>query len=105
MRSESKRFALVDRAANSGVIVIAKAGRPMARLVPLATRRGPRPLRMHRHEIWIGDDFDDPLRPEIQDAFEPPSAASDSAFRTKSGRSMGRKCVHPETVSTRNPGP
>jgi prevent-host-death family protein len=61
---------LVERAAKGEEIIIAKAGRPLARLVPLAAHRGPRPLGMYRGEIQIGDDFDDPLPAEIQDAFE-----------------------------------
>jgi len=61
---------LVERAANGEEIIIAKAGRPLARLVPLAARSGPRPLGLYRGEIRIGGDFDDPLPQEIQDAFE-----------------------------------
>ncbi len=35
---------LVERAAAGEEIAIAKAGRPLARLMPLARRAGPRPL-------------------------------------------------------------
>jgi prevent-host-death family protein len=52
---------LVERAAAGEEIIIAKAGRPLARLVPLAKRQGPRPLGLYRGQIRIGDDFDDPL--------------------------------------------
>ena len=61
---------LVERAAAGEEIIIAKAGRAMARLVPLAKRTKPRPLGFMQGEIWIGDDFDDPLPDEIQSAFE-----------------------------------
>ena len=63
--------ALVERAAAGEEIIIAKAGRPLARLVPLeGARAGDRPLGMYRGLIHIGDDFDDPLPQDIQDAFD-----------------------------------
>jgi prevent-host-death family protein len=61
---------LVERAAAGEEIVIAKAGRPLARLVPLATRTAPRVLGLWADQVRIGDDFDDPLPEEIQRAFE-----------------------------------
>ena len=60
---------LVERAANGEEIIIAKAGKPMARLVPLNPRRGPRKLGQWKGKVWMADDFDD-LPQEIQDAFE-----------------------------------
>ncbi|GJG86982.1 hypothetical protein tb265_21630 [Gemmatimonadetes bacterium T265] len=65
---------LVDRAAAGEEIVIAKAGTPMARLVPLPAPDKP-PLRkpgLLKGKIWVADDFDDPLPPDIQDALEDP---------------------------------
>ncbi len=59
---------LVERAAAGEEIVIAKAGRPVARLV--AHRPDPVPRRPGalRGRIWIADDFDDaPAR--LLDAF------------------------------------
>ena len=61
---------LVDRAANGEEIVIAKAGRPMARLVPLERRTAPRPLGLLAGQVWVGDDFDDPLPDDLQRAFD-----------------------------------
>lgn len=61
---------LVERAAAGEEIVIAKAGRPLARLVPMATRTTPRVLGLWADQVRIGDDFDDPLPEEIQRAFE-----------------------------------
>ena len=52
---------LVDRAAAGEEIVIAKSGRPMARLVPLRRRTAPRPLGLLRGQVTLGDDFDAPL--------------------------------------------
>jgi prevent-host-death family protein len=61
---------LVERAARGEEIVIAKAGRPFARLVSLATRTAPRPLGMLACEIEVGADFDDPLPDGMRQAFE-----------------------------------
>ena len=63
---------LVDRAAAGEEIIIAKAGRPLARLVPIEKKEalGPRPLGLLKGQVMIGDDFDDPLPEDIMDAFE-----------------------------------
>ena len=61
---------LVERAAEGEEIIIAKAGRPLARLVPLAQRTGPRPLGLLAGEVRVGPDFDDPLPATIREAFE-----------------------------------
>ena len=61
---------LVERAAAGEEIIIAKAGRPKARLVPLATPRLPRRPGGAEGKIWMADDFDDPLPDDIQAAFE-----------------------------------
>ena len=50
---------LVERAAAGEEIIIAKAGKPMAKLVPLAPDRTPRKLGSMRGKIWMADDFDD----------------------------------------------
>jgi prevent-host-death family protein len=60
---------LLDRAAAGEEIIIARAGRPVARLVPLAD---PSTLRRSpggwRGQVRISDDFDE-LPPEIDAAF------------------------------------
>jgi prevent-host-death family protein len=61
---------LVERAAQGEEIVIAKAGKPKAKLVPFreaASRREPANLL---GITFIAEDFDQPLPPEIQSAFE-----------------------------------
>ena len=61
---------LVERAAAGEEIIIAKAGKPRARLVPLPERvREPRRPGGWKGQIWIADDFDDPLPPEIMAGF------------------------------------
>jgi prevent-host-death family protein len=61
---------LVDRAANGEEIILSKAGKPMAKLVPY--HRSPEPRRPGGWEgrVRISEDFDAPLPPEIQGAFE-----------------------------------
>ena len=60
---------LLDRVQKGEEIVIAKAGKPVARLVPFA-RPGERPLGLDAGKVWIAPDFDAPLPPEIQKSFE-----------------------------------
>jgi prevent-host-death family protein len=60
---------LVDRAAAGEEIVIARSGKPVARLVPLAEPRSPRRLGLYRGEIRVAEDFDE-LPPDLQLAFE-----------------------------------
>jgi prevent-host-death family protein len=61
---------LVDRAARGEEIVIAKAGHPQARLGPVATKRARRHPGGGRGKVWIADDFDAALPPELLAAFE-----------------------------------
>lgn len=52
---------LVDEAAAGEEIVIAKAGKPMVRLVPVAPKRRRTGFGEMKGRIWIADDFDAPL--------------------------------------------
>lgn len=61
---------LVDRAALGEEIVIAKAGIPTARLVPLRAVHENRVPGRWAGTITIADDFDAPLSAEILAAFE-----------------------------------
>jgi prevent-host-death family protein len=49
---------LLDRAAAGEEIVIGRAGKPVARLVPLADRQ-PRVFGALAGQVWISPDFDD----------------------------------------------
>jgi prevent-host-death family protein len=60
---------LVERAAAGEEIIIAKAGKPKARLVPLADRALRKPGGWEG-KVWVADDFDEPLPPEILEGFE-----------------------------------
>lgn len=61
---------LVDRAAAGEEIVIAKAGTPVARLVPLAVAGSGRMPGRWAGKVKIADDFDAALPAELLDAFE-----------------------------------
>jgi prevent-host-death family protein len=67
--AKSRFSALVERAAAGEEIIIAKAGRPRARLVPFSTAQQPREPGGWEGRVWIADDFDDPLPPEILKGF------------------------------------
>jgi len=60
---------LVERAARGEEIVIAKAGVPMARLVPLATKQRTRQPGGWETGVWVAPDFDAPLPAEILRSF------------------------------------
>ncbi|MFQ5742827.1 MAG: type II toxin-antitoxin system Phd/YefM family antitoxin [Acidobacteriota bacterium] len=61
---------LVDRAAAGEEIIIAKSGKPLAKLVPLPKPSQPRQPGGWEGRIWISEDFDEPLPEDIQTAFE-----------------------------------
>lgn len=60
---------LVDRAAAGEEIIIAKAGKPLARLVAIGRRTEPRPLGLLAGQMRIGDDFDAPLPDSVMRGF------------------------------------
>jgi len=51
---------LVERAAAGEEVVIAKAGKPVAKLVPFRERRKPRKPGAWRGKIWMAPDWDSP---------------------------------------------
>ena len=67
--AKSQLSKLVERAAAGERIVIAKAGRPLARLVPLASLAEPRRPGGWEGKAWIAEDFDDALPPETLKGF------------------------------------
>jgi prevent-host-death family protein len=61
---------LVDEAASGAEIVIARAGKPVARLVPLAPEPKRRVLGAMEGQFVYPDDFLDPLPDDLLDLFE-----------------------------------
>jgi prevent-host-death family protein len=60
---------LVERAAGGEEIIIAKNGRPMARLVPFGARATARVPGLLKGQIRIAADFDAPLPDDVARAF------------------------------------
>ena len=61
---------LLDDLASGTETIIAKAGKPVARLVPYAGGRTPRQPGFLKGKLRTPADFDAPLPDEILDAFE-----------------------------------
>ncbi|HXW85513.1 MAG TPA: type II toxin-antitoxin system prevent-host-death family antitoxin [Candidatus Binataceae bacterium] len=55
---------LVEEAADGEEIIIAKAGKPRARLVRCEPLRKRRKLGWMKGKIWVSDDFDAPMTDE-----------------------------------------
>ena len=60
---------LLERVERGEEIVIARAGRPVARLVPVAPKADKRPIGLYKGQIWMSDDFDEPLPWQIFPGF------------------------------------
>jgi prevent-host-death family protein len=60
---------LLDRVESGEEIVIARAGKPVAMLVPLRAARRPRRLGRCAGKVRIADDFDE-LPPDLKASFE-----------------------------------
>jgi prevent-host-death family protein len=59
---------LIAKVEQGEEVLIARAGKPVARLVRAQTPKRGRTLGQYAGRIWIADDFDAPLDPET---FEP----------------------------------
>lgn len=60
---------LLRRALAGEEVIISKAGKPIAKIVPIADR-GRRRFGMDRGVFEVPDDFDGPLPDTVQDSFE-----------------------------------
>jgi len=61
---------LVEEAAAGQEVIIAKAGKPIARLVPLGRPPTKRRLGLFKGQLNVPDDFDAPLPEDVLAAFE-----------------------------------
>jgi prevent-host-death family protein len=66
--AKTQLSSLVDRAAAGAEIIIAKNGRPMAKLVPIREAARRRPGRA-KGKIWMSANFDAPLPRAVRAAF------------------------------------
>jgi prevent-host-death family protein len=60
---------LLERVERGQEIVIARAGKPVARLVPLVATPRQRPIGRDKGKIWISPKFDEPLPWQIFPGF------------------------------------
>ncbi len=61
---------LVDLASSGTDVVIARAGKPVARLTALEEKKRPIVFGLLEGQGWIADDFNAPLPDDLQAAFE-----------------------------------
>jgi len=66
--AKTQLSSLVDQAAAGAEIVIAKNGKPLAKLVAFRQTSRRRPGRA-KGKIWIGPDFDGPLPDDVVEGF------------------------------------
>ena len=60
---------LIERVEAGEEITLARAGRPVARLVPVGRSREPRRPGIWKGRVWMAPDFDGPINDEIADEF------------------------------------
>jgi prevent-host-death family protein len=75
--AKTQLSSLVDKAAAGEEIIIAKNGKPMAKLVPFKASIKRRPGRL-KGKVWMSKDFDAPM-PDVVEAFEA-GASDDELF-------------------------
>jgi len=65
--AETQLSSLIEEAAAGEQIIIAKAGKPRARLVPIEEKQNDiaSTFGMWKGKVWMSDDFDAPLPPEM----------------------------------------
>lgn len=56
--AKSRLSALVEEVLAGGEVVIARAGKPLARLVPYKERSEPRKPGRWKDKLWVAEDFD-----------------------------------------------
>lgn len=83
---------LIEQVERGGEVIIARAGKPVARLTRLEPAKK-KPIRfgLMKGEIWVADDFDDPLPDEVLaefegDVFPPEEPRKEPKKRRASGR-------------------
>ena len=61
---------LLARVAAGEEVILAKAGKPVARIVPFRRLKGERPLGLDRGRFSVPEEFDAPLPDNLLAAFE-----------------------------------
>jgi antitoxin (DNA-binding transcriptional repressor) of toxin-antitoxin stability system len=60
---------MLERATVAGEVVIAKAGKPLWKIVRISDPKPERVPGRLKGKIWVADDFDDPLPDEVLKEF------------------------------------
>lgn len=81
---------ILQRVAQGEEVTIARAGVPVARLVPAIGEDSPRPLGMDRDSIYIADDFDAPLPADLLARFHGGSTQKQPPAKSAKRRTKGR---------------
>ena len=74
---------LLQRVEAGEEVTIARAGKPVAKLIAAGPSGGKRPMGMDRGKIWISDDFDAP-DPEIEALFYDAPLTTNASRKKKS---------------------
>lgn len=61
---------LLEEVAAGGEVIISKAGKPVARLVPLEAKKITLRFGALKGQLWIAEDFNAPLPDDVIAAFE-----------------------------------
>ena len=62
---------LIQRALDGEEIIIARAGKPLVKLTPIEMQpKKPFPFGIMKGDIWVAEDFNDPLPDDLLDLFE-----------------------------------
>ena len=69
-QAKTRLSELIDHAAAGEEVVIARNGRPVARLLPYAAAGGRRKLGGIKDKVWVAKDFDAPLPKALLAEFE-----------------------------------
>ena len=77
---------LLKRVTDGEEIIISRAGVPVAKLIAVAPLSGQRPLGSMEGQIYVADDFDAPLPPDILASFYGGEAKRKKPVRAKAGR-------------------
>jgi prevent-host-death family protein len=75
---------LLRRVADGEEVTIARAGKPIAKLIGIGPSGGKRPMGMDEGKIWIADDFNAP-DPELEALF------NDAPLTTNAARKKRKK--------------
>ncbi|HVZ82081.1 MAG TPA: type II toxin-antitoxin system prevent-host-death family antitoxin [Terracidiphilus sp.] len=87
---------LIEQVERGGEVIIARAGKPVARLTQLEPKKRKKPIRfgLMKGEIWVADDFDDPLPDDVLKEFEgdifPPEKPIAERQKRRAGKARGR---------------